>query len=50
MVKYLARYTENLSQQTFHMRSQLKFNLVFTWGSELEKEFNEEKGCYHLNH
>ena len=40
MVKYLARYTENLSQRTFHMRSLLKANVVFTWGQEDKKEFN----------
>ena len=41
--KYLARYTENLSQWTFHIRSLLKVNVVFTWRSEHEKEFNELK-------
>ena len=43
MVQYLARYTENLSQRTFHMRSQLKSNVVFTWEPEYEKKFNELK-------
>ena len=43
VIKYLAIYTENLSQRTFHMRSLLKANVVFTWGPEHEKEFNELK-------
>ena len=43
MVKYLARYTENLSQWKFHMRNLLKTNIVFTWGPEHKKEFNELK-------
>ena len=43
MVKYLVRYTENLSQWTFHQRSQLNFNVVFNWSPEHEKEFNELK-------
>ena len=43
MAKYLAGYTENLSQRTFHMRSLLKSNVVFKWDPEQEKEFNELK-------
>ena len=43
IVKYLARYRENLSQRTFHMRRLLKSNAVFTWDPGHEKEFNEFK-------
>ena len=48
MVKYLARYTENLPQRTFHMRSLLKANIVFTWGPEHKKEFLAKKCCHYF--
>ena len=40
MVKKLTRYTENLSQRTFHMRNLLKPNVIFAWGPEDLKKFN----------
>ena len=43
MVKNLSKYTEALSKRTFHMSSLLKSNVVFTWSSEHEKEFDELK-------